>query len=633
MSKCVLNTANRCEPANRLCNEYGTSIKVDGKSFTLDSCESLFPGEGKDRCDRTTSGGCQGYKDECTGLTGDDCTNNIPRDHSKSCGIVGTACQGIKRKCNDAYLLNYHKNEMNKEFCKTLEPSTGDGKKCHYNYDEEKCQDYYEKCSDFKGTASEDSCLNFKPLFTDDENYFDDEIHKCVLDGTTCKFAEKTCSDFPPSGNDRYLCERLTTKTNNKACHYDPNYEGNKCQEQFFSCQLFYENLETQNKKKANCESFRAPHQNTNCVWEKESSTDSVGTCKNPYGSCNEYDAYIKNEYEKLDKKKCESIREGEWCILDKDENCINKELICEEALTKEECNNAKPAIQGLTELVSRKICEFVTGKGCIENYKYCSDYRAIGVDADTAKEVCERIKPYNSGGTGLDNDYECVYDREVGCQKQKKPCNKATSNSECNSFCEDLKTSTSHKYYYYTGSTCSIHYTECQYAPITPSATTCTGNIPTSLGQCEVDTTNNKCKDKTATTPEVPTSTCASFFTDEYKRSVCENINPQCVYSSSTGTCTQKEIEACSQITKTDFPGLMEEHCNLFPIEINKICSLKSDGSGCEEKTKAPTCNGQPIIPQENTNNQETAQCEGYSSRLKVYEMQLIIVLLCLLI
>lgn len=250
VSKCVLNTANRCEPANRLCNEYGTSIKVDGKSFTLDSCESLFPGEGKDRCDRTTSGGCQGYKDECTGLTGDDCTNNIPRDHSKSCGIAGTACQGIKRKCNDAYLLNYHKNEMNEEFCKTLEPSTGDGKKCHYNYEEEKCQDYYEKCSDFKGTASEDSCLNFKPLFTDDENYFDDEIHKCVLDGTTCKFAEKTCSDFPSSGNDRYLCERLTTKTNNKACHYDPNYEGNKCQEQFSTCQLFYDNLETKNKKK-----------------------------------------------------------------------------------------------------------------------------------------------------------------------------------------------------------------------------------------------------------------------------------------------------------------------------------------------------------------------------------------------
>lgn len=112
--------------------------------------------------------------------------------------------------------------------------------------------------------------------------------------------------------------------------------------------------------------------------------------------------------------------------------------------------------------------------------------------------------------------------------------------------------------------------------------------------------------------------------------------------------------INTCSYITTSLITGLTEEICNAFQIGGNKICSLKADKSGCEEKEKpvipvvqeptlAPKTQTPEAIetatPQEissTTAETETPQEQGStssSSGLKLFRIQIIMVVLSLLI
>ena len=274
----------------------------------------------------------------------------------------------------------------------------------------------------------------------------------------------------------------------------------------------------------------------------------------------------------------------------------------------------------------NRKFCEFIKGKGCIENYKYCSDYRAVGVNEDTAKEICERIRPYNSDGTFEEKDYKCVYDTSTGCQKIKKTCAEAQDGTQCSNLCTTL--TNPNTYYAYVNGQCIMHYTTCANAPTNPT-TKCTGNIPINNVQCEVNPNDStKCKDKTVETGTT-TVTCSSYSTEENKINLCESITSNICYYSRTLGCTSL-TSSCSEYLKSDFPSLDEEFCIYIKASDNKICSLKADGSGCEEKNREPICPEQPTPELEDQNNPEN-QC--YASRLRVIGVELIAAILCLLI
>ena len=124
-------------------------------------------------------------------------------------------------------------------------------------------------------------------------------------------------------------------------------------------------------------------------------------------------------------------------------------------------------------------------------------------------------------------------------------------------------------------------------------------------------------------------------------KHYLCSQIGPFCTYIGSS--CNKITINSCSEIVSSNFPNLNEEICNTFKIEdSNKICSLKADKSGCEEKD-----------PQQQEENQEREQdnkatqssentpensptgnpeSQGDASGLRMYGISLIITFLCLL-
>ena len=644
--KCDLKSdQSECEEKLRECSDHSTStqINIEGSIFNV-NCVVLSTATG--RCDFKNEGGCSAFQDTCGGLEGTACTNNIPYDninkHSNKCdlkdesGKTSTTCNLIKRDCNDAYLLKYHSEEMiSEEFCQKLKPTdTTNGQSCHYNG--KQCINGYKTCQAFRGDITTNNCNAIKPIYLDDGlTYFDEDIYKCVPEsGATpskCVSKKKKCSEFV-KGSDPGICPLLEPTDNEKGCFYDTNYNPNNCKEEYTSCNDYFTKADG-TKNKAKCEGFR------NCVWEKGNEDDTEGTCREAYTSCEEYDTYLTKTWAEKEKKKCISIGGGNQCIFEKDEKCIDKYLLCEEATNIYDCENV--AIPSKTECtgttigctgIIKKRCEFIIGKGCIENYKYCSDYRAIAVDEETAKEVCERIKPYKSDEIYLDEDYKCIYDTTIGYKKKKKSCAEAKDQNQCVNLCDDLTDSKT--YYAYINGECVKHYITC---PDTPVAS-CTENIPQSFNQpnCIVDPNNSsKCKDKPA--PEVeptptPEYTCSLYSTEEYKKTKCESYDPGngnfCFYSSTDG-CYTKTINSCSDVLKSDFPNLKEEDCNKIEVSANKICSLKADGSGCEEKTRAPICPGQ-LTPQDQT-NPENPQNQCSSSGLKVFGIQLIVALIFL--
>ena len=197
-SKCVLLPGDtKCSSTPRLCNEYGTAISFGSLDFSVDDCLGLSPGTDKDRCDWDQDGGCQAYKDLCSGFEGEeDCNNNIPKDHSKICYFEDGTCKTGTRKCNDPYLRSPHSGEMNEAFCQKLDPSdpTSD-KTCHSV--EGLCEDIYEKCSSYTGN-DESECSAIKPLKTEEGNAFTG-VYKCVFNAATtpkCKSEKKKCSDY-----------------------------------------------------------------------------------------------------------------------------------------------------------------------------------------------------------------------------------------------------------------------------------------------------------------------------------------------------------------------------------------------------------------------------------------------------
>ena len=632
--KCVNdeNDSEKCksEPELRKCDDYNNQnlFIVDGISF-LPKCEDLSAGEDGKRCDLDNRG-CQPFYDNCDGITQPNCASNIPKDYSTKCvwkNVDGTnKCTSEKRECeNDDYLLYYHSDEKETEtFCQKLK-ATGatNGEQCHSAGSN--CKVGFRICGDYTGEKTAANCLNVKPIFLDDgETPFDEIYHKCVPNAdsnpTKCISQTKKCNEYAHIGN----CEYFEATDKEKKCVYDSNYNPNNCKEEYKTCDSYF-NKASGTKNKAKCEGFN------NCVWEKKNKDDTEGTCREPYETCEEFNTYFKKGYEDFDKKKCELIGGRNKCILDKDRNCVtvpSSPILCTDISASDQyvCENvAQPSDP------ERRYCEYISGQ-CIENYMYCSDYRPVStIFSTTEQTICERIKPFNEAGNAIEEDYKCVYDDDsspyIGCYRTKKACKDATSDEQCARLCPALTTAnTYYKYVSYSSEKCVPHYITCANALV--EGTKCTGNIPKAGGQCEVDSSNpTKCKDKVVPIPDPPTPECDSYITEATKKETCEKLSSEnmiCYYSA-IDTCSTKRLASCSDYLKSDFPNLDEAFCNKIEVGTNKKCSLKTNGKGCEEVDLYPNCPEQ-LNPQNPEN-----QCSA--SRLRVYGIQLIIILLSLLI
>ena len=430
-----------------------------------------------------------------------------------------------------------------------------------------------------------------------------------------------TCGEY--TGNDKETCESIGTGND---CILDKD---TTCKEKVIYC--------SDAANINDCAKAKAKSDKKECIY-------TGGQCIENYKKCEDY---IGNNM-----ATCEAIIQfnGKKCVFDST-GCKSYNKVCSEATSVEEC--LLIAKTGVTD-PERRVCDYETSATtftCFENYKYCSDYRTIG-SSPTITAECKRIKPYDSSGNNLDITSECEYKTEnnVGCQRKLADCSKATTATECESISAKLEST--NFYCAFLGGQCKKYYKTCELFDedtdhSSVSFTTCGENIPKEYNTKYCETEGESCVSKT--------KTCSTFLKNYEGTSlntICTEIGPFCSYASSS--CTKMNINTCSYITTSLITGLTEEICNAFQIGGNKICSLKADKSGCEEKEKpvipvvqeptlAPKTQTPEAIetatPEEissTTAETETPQEQGStssSSGLKLFRIQIIMVVLSLLI
>lgn len=70
---------------------------------------------------------CEAHKDECNGLTQNECENNIPKSNTKKCEWSSNSCKSVDRECTNHIVYDDKYGGSDVETCPKL-------KKIHYRH-------------------------------------------------------------------------------------------------------------------------------------------------------------------------------------------------------------------------------------------------------------------------------------------------------------------------------------------------------------------------------------------------------------------------------------------------------------------------------------------------------------------
>jgi hypothetical protein len=564
----------------------------------------------------------------CPGLqvTGTDDTDR----GNKKCIYTGSICEERYKLCE-----HYSNSETTCNSRMPLNTAGNDynySKRCSFDTTENRCKEIDRYCSEYNIyptlTPSDEICEQLKAKDTN---------KRCIYKDGVCKEEYKTCELYNEKEIDKSetACEDIQLQESNKECIYIPKED--KCE-----TRAIYETCESYTgSDKEICESILSPTTNFYCILEKDltckerpslckyatSKKDCIYYAKasddnkrcaydddtTPSHTPRCYEEYARCEdYHDQDEDECEEIRlyNGNSCVF-KDNRCQSKNKICSDALTEEECKLIN--VTGVAD-TDRMVCDYVQysgrSKSCVENYKYCSDYRGYTAD------ICNNIKPYDESGNSLDKYFKCkIVDSNVGCEKVPIDCEDAGSNAIlCAEYSTKIKDS-SVKYCAFYQNTCKTQFKTCEgVVNFSPDNTKCTDNIIENYitKVCEVNS-SGKCVKK---------QNCVRAIDRDSYAYLCNSINTNCSYDDSMKVCYTDD-KSCSR-TKF-YPGIegTEEICNSIAVnEPYMICSLKEDKSGCEKKYKETRYAPVGSKQQENTSS------SGFIER----RISVIMILLCLL-
>ena len=414
--KCIFGTS--CTEVDRTCGEY------DVTRFPRDNCTELKAPTSDQRCaliyGPTIT--CKAQYDQCLKIETNDnreCEKNVPKDPTKKCEWDSSAnikCQEKKRACDETN-INYYVNK-DIDICSGLiikdTVTDYDKKQCIYSGGA--CIAEYKTCQQ----RPDNDCDNHYPLKTNDYTY--DYTKKCVFNsdntaGNKCQAVKLRCDEYitiPAGSLNEAFCNELETSENYFRCAYD----GSKCYEEYRYCEN-YTTYKVETTRQG-CQDIVLRDKNQECVYDYKE--DKCFT-KAKYSNC--------IEYKGKDKKICESILSSEneqYCILDKDSECIEKPINCTEAHNDEEkCLKIAKASD------SNKRCAFKSGE-CVEEYIRCEDFLGVSSTSSssspTSQSVCRNIRLYDgkkcdwiSTNTGTSTNF---------CSSQFKKCEEATTEEEC---------------------------------------------------------------------------------------------------------------------------------------------------------------------------------------------------------
>lgn len=293
---------------------------------------------------------------------------------------------------------------------------------------------------------------------------------------------------------------------------------------------------------------------------------------------------------------------------------CRSQLKTCEKADTKEEC--LLIAKTGVTD-PERRVCSW-TGSSCIENYKYCSDFRG----PNSISSFCTRIKPYDESGNNIDIGSKCIYD-VAGCQRVPVKCTDAGSNPIlCETYSDYIKDKDK-KYCFFDGTNCKAHYKTCEDFDEDGEIGSCSSNIIKGFTThvCGPDD-NGKCVQK---------YDCTRVFgaVNACGELVCKSVHPNCACASADGCeCLGNNncggIKFCSE--SSDYRETCENMGASVPCE---KCVLREGQSGCEQVYREFNYSAADI----SCSTGPDASAQDNSSSFIVEGINLIIALLCLLI
>ena len=490
------------------------------------------------------------------------CTYDETKEHELK-------CKERQRKCDEYYRYNYANNIptefLNEDLCGQLEASK-DYLRCAFKKEgnTNKCYEEYRNCEDYitnKVETDRDGCESI---------VLTDKTKKCVYiteeDKCVTRDIYSNCEDY--TGKDKKICESIVLAPYNRPfCILDKD---TKCIERPLFCSEAFSEDDCLKRAKASENNKKCAYHNNKC-----------------------YEEYLRCEdYLENNSTECLGIKlyDGKTCKYETSTSsnlntyrCRSDYKKCSEANTKEECKLI--AKTGVID-TERKVCDF--NGGCIETFKYCSDYREICTGTpNTCKDFCEnKIKPYDESGENIDIGSKCNYEDGVGCQRVPVECKDAGSNPIlCETFSQYIKDKDK-KYCVFYGGTCTIHYKKCEDYEYSTDTPTCEGNIIEGykIGACVSESTG--CVEKkdcslftrpSSFTAESPT-TSSLFYTE-----LCESINPNCTYSINA-KCIFEEKKCSDTKFYSDNENNKEICENMKASEPYKKCVLKEDKSGCKE-------------------------------------------------
>ena len=485
-------------------------------------------------------------------------------------------CEAVYKNCN-----TYAGSDSN--VCPNLRVTDSTNKRCAYDSTKTSsvCREVYNSCQLYNDKVVSKTRTGCEKIILADSTKkctYIEEVDKCV---ETDLYS--TCEDY--KGTDKYICESIRSPTTNSKCVLEKD---RKCIERTFNC--------TEASNEEDCLYYAKPQDSRKiCVYNSDK-------CYEVYKNCEDY-------FQTEPSNQCRGLTlyNGKSCYLDSNSRCRSSDKTCSQAHDEDECKLI--AETGVSD-PDKKVCDYVQYPGksiqCVENYKYCSDYR--GTDSD----ICTYIKPYDESGKKIDITSKCQYTTDIGCERKSLQCSDVGSNPILCALISEKIDDNNVKYCAYvnddgTTAKCKEHYKTCESYTGSSSAD-CLKIIPQNYltaGQCEwID---SKCKTKTV---------CDKFKVDDYEY-LCLNM-PNCTYSS--GKCQKNTtIESCKDVNFYISSDENEEVCkNIETVSPNTVCSLREDKSGCEE-----ILNG--------TNLQTSTSGQENSSKFITKGVHLIMIFLCL--
>ena len=563
---CFPKQTGGCEERYKTCELYNTNENRKNK----ENCESIIPyvvyKNGAEDYDYDLkcvfSGGTCSTKDkECKDYNNmeSSCKYFTLKDTDKVCAYKGTQCIEQYKTCE---LYNSKASSKNRNDCLAIQPYIDgrfdNSKICDYTGDV--CSTRDKSCQDI--TEGETACLSFNPKDTN---------KRCIYSGSQCKEQYKTC----------YLYNQNASPKDETECKNIKLYD-------------LYGNLNTKEycdfvdseclQKKKTCSELTSQ---TDC--ESSSFEDYIcvfkgNKCKEQYRTCDKYNELVAESAKNKDD--CESINEGTFnkCSFNTNTKVCSK--------IKKDCKEISTSSCSFhTPTDTTKKCILINDQ-CVEQYKTCELY-----DAQNTKtaDVCNKIIPYRTNANYIDEDYKCVFDSQNSkCERKKKECKDITDSDTCTLFSPEDSTN---KICIYENNACKEVYKSCENYNTDANKNEAGCKAVTYRNSYGVNYhykciyEQNTCKEKKLEscsdyeTRLGNTNYCTYISLTDYKRCVINNNN-QCVekYTNCPGSNERvienvcKSIELSSEYLKCAFDDnnncvQKEKECSEYKGDSQRYC------------------------------------------------------------